>query len=248
MTLKNKFNIGGIVTFKSHPLLYERNIKGDGKLVPPFMIIKEVFFEDKKKKIVDTSNGKIIGERIKYICIFFDDNKSEFKEVTIYESMLESHASFHIARIEGEKKEESDNYQSLLNEVSKYKPLKYEYGKLVCFKTKKLELFKKRTSTKKEVNKVTNSIEEKQITQYVVNYSTPDFVICGYKEDVIEDLFYPNGDSKKLIPTALIKIKWFNSAQMKFSEQFVPIECFVDKDLLKTTSHKVDKPIKKTIS
>lgn len=51
MALENQFGIGDIVTFKTHPLLYDRYIKGgDGKLVPPFMVVKEVFFEDKKKE------------------------------------------------------------------------------------------------------------------------------------------------------------------------------------------------------
>lgn len=150
MGLKNIFDVGSVVTFKTHPLLYDRYIKGDGKLVPPFMVVKEVFFEDRKKKVVDTSNGKTIGERIKYACLFFDDNRCEFKEVIIYESMLEDYKEFYIARIEGEKKEKIAKYESLLNEVSKYEPPIYEYGKLVCFKTKKLELFKKRSSIKKE--------------------------------------------------------------------------------------------------
>ena len=50
MSLKNKFKIGTIVTFKTHPLLYDRYIKGDEKLVPPFMVVKEIYFEDKKKE------------------------------------------------------------------------------------------------------------------------------------------------------------------------------------------------------
>lgn len=232
MSLVNKFKVGDIVTFKTHPLLYKMKIQGDGKLVPPFMIVKEVYLEDKKKKIVDTSNGKTIGERIKYTCLFFDDNKSDFKEVVIYESMLENYTKFHIARIDGEKKDKLSKYESLISEVSNYKDSKYEYGKLVCFQTKKLELFKKRTSTKKEVNMTTGVIDEKKTTQYVVNYSTPDFIICGYKEDVREDLFYPNGDNKKIVSKSLLKVKWFNSYQMKFSEQFLPIECFVDKSVL----------------
>ena len=87
MALSNKFNIGEIVTFKTHPLLYDLKIKGDGKLVPPFMVIFEVFFESKKKQIVDDKTGNVIAHRIKYNCIFFDDNNSQFKEVMVYEPM-----------------------------------------------------------------------------------------------------------------------------------------------------------------
>jgi hypothetical protein len=228
VSLENQFKIGDIVTFKTHPLLYQRYIKGDGKLVPPFMVVKEVFFEDKKKKVVDTSNGKTIAERIKYTCIFFDDNKNEFKEVMVYESMLESHKKIHISRIEGEKKEKTLGYESLLDEVSKYENPKYEYGKLVFFKTKKLEIFKKRSSVKTEFSKDLNKVEEKITYQNVVSYSTPDFIICGYKKEEEEDLFYPNGENKKKISKILYKVKWFNSNQMKFSEQYLPMRCFVD--------------------
>ena len=237
MSLANLFEIGDIVTFKTHPLLYDRYIKGDGKLVPPFMVVKEVFFEDKKKKIVDTSNGKTVGERIKYICEFFDDNKNEFKEVTVYESMLRGFKNFYISKIEGEKTDDIDSdYVSLLSEVSKYKDPSYEYGKIVYFKTKKLEILKKRSSVKKErINREGKKWnEEKKIIQNVVNYSSPEFILCGYKQELGEDLFYPNGEKKKIISKELFKIKWFNSTQMKFSEQFLPMECFIDEQPFKT--------------
>ncbi len=131
MTLKNQFIIGEIVTFKSHPLLYDLEIRGDGKLVPPFMIVKEVYFEDKKKKVVDTSNGKTIAERIKYVCVFFDDNKTEFKEVTVYESMLLNYNKFFIARMDEKKpvyKIDDKDKISLITEISNYKNAKYLYG------------------------------------------------------------------------------------------------------------------------
>ncbi len=231
MISKNNYVIGDIVTFKTHPLLYDRYIKGDGKLVPPFMVVKEVFFENKKKQTVDTSTGKTIAERIKYICSFFDDNKNEFKEVTVYESMLLDYKNFYISRMEGEKNDNEDsNYVSLIDEVSKYKNPSYKYGNIVYFKTKKLEILKKRSSVKTEIITKEEKINEKKETiQNVVNYSTPEFVLCGYKKELGEDLFYPNGENKKLISTELFKVKWFNSTQMKFSEQYLPKECFIDK-------------------
>ncbi len=250
MILKNEFEIGEIVTFKTHPLLYDLEIRGDGKLVPPFMVVKGVFFEDEKKKIVDTSNGKIIAERIKYTCIFFDDNKSEFKEVIVYESMLRNYTRFFIARMDGEKpiyKIENSDKISLITEVSSYKDPKYVYGNIVYFKTKKLEILKKRSSTKKEI--ISGGKEEsKKTIQHVVNYSTPEFVLCGYKKELVEDLFYPNGDRKKIIPKELFKVKWFNSYQMKFSEQYLPIMCFIDKQPFPTkVPHNVEpKPFRES--
>ncbi|MCX7550193.1 hypothetical protein [Xanthomarina sp. F2636L] len=231
MSLKNRFGIGDIVTFKTHPLLYDRFIKGDGKLVPPFMVVKEVYFEDKKKKVVDTNNGKTIGERIKYTCLFFDDNKSEFNEVIVYESMLMGFEKFYISRMDGEKNEEDSDYESVIDEVCKYKDSSYKYGNIVYFKTKKLEILKKRSSVKNESIKKENDepiIEKRETFQYVVNYSTPEFVLCGYKEELGEDLFYPNGNKKKIISKILYKVKWFNSHQMKFSEQYLPMKSLID--------------------
>ena len=226
MSLTNQFKIGEIVTFKTHPLLYDRYIKGDGKLVPPFMVVKEVFFEDKKKKVVDTNNGKTIGERIKYTCLFFDDNKSEFKTVAVYESMLMDFENFYISRMDGDKNEEDSDYESVIDEVSKYENSSYKYGNIVYFKTKKLEILKKRSSNKKII--INKKEENKKSIEHVVNYSTPEFVLCGYKEELGEDLFYPNGTNKKIMSKILYKVKWFNSNQMKFSEVYLPMECFID--------------------
>ncbi|MFC5195695.1 hypothetical protein ACFPH8_10175 [Bizionia hallyeonensis] len=235
MSLVNKFKIGDIVTFKTHPLLYDRYIKGDGKLVPPFMVVKEVYFEDNKKKVVDTNNGKKIGERIKYTCLFFDDNKSEFTDVVVYESMLMDFTSFYISKLDGEKNDSDDSeYKSLINEVSEYKSANYEYGNIVYFKTKKLEILKKRTSVKKEIINGVTKDEKKETIQYVVNYASPEFVLCGYKKELGEDLFYPNGSRKKIISKVSYKVKWFNSNQMKFSEQYLPKKCFIDEQPFET--------------
>ncbi|CAH8290316.1 hypothetical protein EV196_107175 [Mariniflexile fucanivorans] len=229
MSSINKFKIGEIVTFKTHPLLYDLEIRGDGKLVPPFMVVKEVYFEDNKKKVVDSSNGKTIAEKTKYTCVFFDDNKSEFKEVVVYESMLRNYTNFFIARIDGKKpvyKIDDNDKISLITEVSNYKNAKYLYGNIIYFKTKKLEILKKRSSIKKII--INKKEENRKTIEHVVNYSTPEFVLCGYKQELGEDLFYPNGDNKKIISKELYKVKWFNSNQMKFSEQYLPMECFID--------------------
>ncbi|SDH27182.1 hypothetical protein [Winogradskyella thalassocola] len=229
MKLKNKFSLGEIVTFKSHPLLYDYYIKGDGKLVPPFMIVSEVHFESKKKIIVDERLGEIIGERIKYLCVYFDDNRCQFNEVCIYESMLENYKSICIAR--NDSINDNDNYKSLIKEAESYTTPKYKYGNVVYFKTKKFEIFKKRISVRVVRNlknkKKREKEHKKEITQYVVNYSSPDFILSGLKKQMIDDSFYPNGDRKKITSELLFKVKWFNSFQMKFSEHFLPKECFM---------------------
>lgn len=236
LVMENKYIVGSIVTFKTHPLLYDLYIKGDGKLVPPFMVVKEVFFESKKKQIVDETSGEIIAERIKYNCVFFDDNKTEFKEVMVYESFLQSFENIFIAKIDGKPETKNNEYISLISETKEYNVPIYKYGNIIYFKTKKFEILKKRISKKNVTEKVGDKRVEdvKETKQNVVNYSTPEFVICGFKRSENESLFYPNGDNKKLISSELFKVKWFNSAQLKFSEQYLPKECFIDVQPFKT--------------
>lgn len=227
--LINAFKVGDIVTYKTHPLLYDFYIKGDGKYVPPIMIVKEVFFENKQKRTFDEVSGKEIAELIKYICVYFDDNKSEFVEVHLYEKMLESFKSLKIASISNSNR---DNIIDVITEISNYpeKP-EYIYGEILYFKTKKLEILKKRSSIKIIKDKSKNAPDDiKEIIQYVVNYATPDFVACGFKIEEYKDLFYNDGKSKRLVSTESVKIKWFNPINNKFSEYYLPIEFFTDID------------------
>lgn len=242
--MKNKYPIGCIVTFKSHPLLYDFMIKGDGKLIPPFMVVKEVFIEGRKKKIADEVTGETIAERIKYTCVFFDDNRNEFKEVYLYESMLKSYKDIHIARFDENNKGKNLDYVSLIDEAKNFSIPKYSFGKIVYFRTKKFEIFKKRSSIQStrtvlsnkkllnlsEIEKKKKNLEfdKKETIQYVVNYSTPEFIISGIKKENHENLFYPDGSIKKVVSEILYKVKWFNSNQMKFSEIYLPAECFTD--------------------
>lgn len=230
--MKNNFKTGDIVTLKTHPLFNDYGIKGNGKFVPPFMVISEVFVENKNKKIYSEEEvGAKISERIKYTCVFFDDNKLEFKEVILYESMLETFEYTTIARIEGKKR--CENYETLKEEIKKYKKPKYKYGKVVSFKTKKLEMFKKRISKNTTIKNIESTESKRKIktietVQYVVNFSTPDFIICGIKLNEKKNEYYPNGKLKREIGKKLYKIKWFNSNQMKFSEVYLPAECFFE--------------------
>jgi hypothetical protein len=211
--MKNKFSIGSIVTLKSHPLLIKEKIQGDGKLVPPFMVVKEIFFEDKKKRTHSEELGKEIADKVKYTCAFFDDNKTEFKEVVLYESML-----LKFPKDKEEFKEES---------------LEYQFGEKIAFKTNILEVSKERESKKTTHTKLndkdgkpTNRKSETITTQNLVNFSSPDFVLCGIKKNESLNDFYPNGDTRRKASETLFKVKWFNSFQMKFSEIYLPAECF----------------------
>ncbi|MCD8432964.1 hypothetical protein LNJ05_09350 [Tenacibaculum finnmarkense genomovar ulcerans] len=217
--------IGDIVTLKTHPLLYGFKIKGDEKLVPPFMIVKEIYIEDKKKKTHSEELGEQIAERIKYTCVFFDDNKTEFKEAILYESMLEKYDKIHIARLDKNKKEVKCD--SLIDETRKYVIPEYNYGDIVFFRTKKFEIFKKRDSSKM-IQQKGGDYKKTTNIQYIVNYSSPDFILCGIKKNENTNDFYPNGDKRKIVSEILYKVKWFNASQMKFSDIYLPRECFTD--------------------
>ena len=210
---------------------------------------KAMVIEDIKKKIVDDVTGKQIAERVKYTCVFFDDNKTEFKDVILYESMLTSYKDIFIAKMDGETKSKESDYKSLIKEASEYTVPNYNYGNIIYFKTKKFEIFKKRSSVKTtkpilskeemsvltdEEKKVKLKIKRNETIQYVVNYSTPEFILSGIKKENHDNLFYPNGDIKKIVSEVLYKVKWFNSNQMKFSEIYLPAECFTDNQPFKT--------------
>tara|TARA_R110002051_G_scaffold211999_1_gene277170 strand:- start:86 stop:757 length:672 start_codon:yes stop_codon:yes gene_type:complete len=222
--MKNVFVIGDIVTLKSHPLLEDEFIKGDGKLVPPLMLVTEIFIEDKKKRTHSEVLGKKIADKIKYVCIFFDDNRTEFKKVTIYESMLSEFPE----RKKDDKKQKIPTSEKYLKD--------YVFGNNVNFKTNLLELSKQRKSKKTDERKNLKakgkvdpiSISEVTTTLNVVNFSSPKFVLCGIKKNEITNDFYPNGEERKVVSKILYKVKWFNSNQMKFSEEFLPAECFID--------------------
>lgn len=230
--MKNEIIIGDIVTLKSHPLLKEKYIKGDGKLVPPIMVVKEVFYEDKKKRTHSEELGKEIADKVKFSCVFFDDNRTEFKEVFLYESMISNYPNEKDVRIESK----IDKTQNEEKELNKKYLEDYIFGGIVTFKTKYFELSKQRKSKKidERVNLKPKDKEdpvkksETTTIQNIVNYSTPDFVLCGIKKSENKNEFYPNGEVKKVVSEILYKIKWFNSNQMKFSEVYLPAECFTN--------------------
>lgn len=234
MKKKYKYPIETIVSLKNHPLFYTleiKEIKGDGKLIPPFMIVKEVLIESKNKITHSEELGEQIADKVKYTCVFFDDNRTEFKEAILYESMLKDYNEIHIARKDGVINEKKEGYQSLIEETKNYVTPKYVYGNIVFFRTKKFEIFKKRSSVKVSetiINQGKPENKEVKTLQYVVNYSSPEFVLCGIKKNENQAEYYPNGKLKKKTSKTLFKVKWFNASQMKFSDIYLPSECFTN--------------------
>lgn len=226
---KNKFEVGDLVVLKTHPLLETFRIKGDSIYVPPIMMIKEVFIENKSKKIIEEETGNRVADRVKYTCCYFNNSKSEFTEAIVYETMIDSFENLKIERIDNKYDIHKDS-KTIIKEINSYKPLEYEYGKKVRFKTKKIEIYKKRSSKKFPIKSDGEIDKEnvKEIVQYVVNYSSPDFLLSGVKNNDITDLYYSENKPKRLVSKRLYKIKWFNPVLHKFSEQYLPSEFLTD--------------------
>lgn len=214
------FNIGEIVTLKSHPLLSKvpKKIIEFAAQVPPLMLIKEIYIEkeEKKKTFSEDIENAQIADLIKYSCVYFHANKSEFQEKIIFHSLLESYLKLNYFReIEKDKKVKIELEKQLVPEVLKYeKVFDYKYGDVIQFKTKKLE-------HRKSYNNVSNE----KISS--ISYQTPDFVLSGIKNEAQTDLFYPDGSPKRKVTKQLFKIIWFNHFQQKFSEYYLPKEFFV---------------------
>lgn len=230
------FKISDIVTLKTHPLKGKFRIKGDGKIVPPLMMIKEVHIEDEKKRVFDEELGVQIADRFKYLCVYFDDNRMEFKELFIYEPMLIKFDELKFERISNDK-QISDNTKSLIEEIKGYKAPVYEYGKTIHFRTKKLEMYKKKSSKKITLCKAKSNESESQTVddikeslQYLVCYSSPDFIISGIKLNDNKNSFFSNGKARKIVSEKLIKVLWFNPIQQKNSEQYLPLDFFTDQN------------------
>ncbi|WP_237275632.1 hypothetical protein [Tenacibaculum ovolyticum] len=221
--MKNNFKIGEIVTLKTHPL-FDNDFKQIAELpahVPPLMIVKEVFFErEENKKIFSSEIEKAqISDLIKYNCVYFNGNKSEFIEKTIYESFLRSYKKLQYFRVKGKDGKEINIplEKQLIPEVSTYTKFKdYKFGDVIQFKTKKLEHRKSYDNASERIPGI--------------SYQTPNFIVSGIKKELQEDLFYHDGQKKKITESKLVKVSWFNHFQNKLSEKYLPFSLFV-KDL-----------------
>lgn len=213
--IEAKYEVGQIVCLKSHPLLYDYKLNCLSSQCPPLMVVKDVLYEDdRKKKIFSDEVASIkIADLIKYTCIYFHNNKSEFVEVTIYESHLASYKCLKYNRELDSEGNETQSERKLIDEVALYTTPTYEFGKIVQFRTSKLE-------------------DRKSFAGYdngpKASYSSPYFVISGFKREALTDMFYGDGSAKRRCSERLIKVAWFNHFQQKVSEQYLPIELFTD--------------------
>ncbi len=203
----NAFNIGEIVTLKSHPLLESYTPKNNEKQFPPLLLIKEALVENKKKKLFSDEIPKAkIADNLKYICIYFNDKKSEFVEVALYHAYLSNYMNLKFNRELDEDGKETKSETNLIDEVKGYEPVKYEFGALAQLKTCKLE----------------------NRNKYCKIFCSPNFILTGIKREISDGLFYYDGKPKRKVSEIFYKVMWFNHYQNKFSEKYLPNEFFIE--------------------
>lgn len=246
----SKFEIGDIVTLKSHPLAYQPGGLIDAYVnqIPPFMCVKEVHFEKKKKKFSADVQDIQIADYTKYLCVYFNQYRMIFEEKMIYESMLIDISDLLFHREDD--KPNDEEYQNLIKETKSYNievykdkegkekekcNLKYKYGERVFFKTYKLEKRKKYSSI---------GVDHNSPKKSAVLHTSPAFILSGYKRNdnrSISDEI--TGHPVRKTAKILYKVLWYNSYQEKMSEEYLPMEFLTDDERINASpsQYKKDK-------
>lgn len=228
---KHQFNIGDIVTLKSHPLAFQSDglIFSFPNYIPPFMCVKEIHVERKKKKFSSTHKDFQVADNVKYLCVYFSQRNFKFEEKFIYESMLlklsESNFTFH----KNESKDKVDNEastQRLIEETLRYSAVKYKFGKRVFFKTYKLELRKKFKQSEYQ----NDADERKTFSQkYIFMHTSPALILSGFKKNEGSDIYdETKGNLIKKVATDLCQVTYYNEKQEKISHEYLPKEFLTD--------------------
>lgn len=229
---KNKFDIGEIVTLKSHPLAYQEDGRIDAYVnqIPPLMCIKEVHIERKKQLYSTELLEAKIADNVKYLCVYFNQHRMIFEESFLYQDTIISisNLTFHS---NNEKFEEG--HQKVIDETLGYPHAEYEFGKRVFFKTYKLEKRKKFQKAGKDI---------KSSTRTALTHTSPAFILNGYKTNHQKSLYDPkSGKLQRKCANELYKVIWYNAYQEKFSEEYLPKEFFTDDLLIHKNLKKIPK-------
>ncbi len=238
---KNNYDIGDIVTLNSHPMAFQPNGAIDSYInqIPPFMCIKEVHVEKRKKIYSDEFSNHKITDKIKYLCVYFNQHRMIFEENFVYQDML---ISFEKLTFHRDDEVSEEDHKTLIKETKEYNTANYEYGKRVFFKTYKLEKRKKFKDARNDVRSTTRTTS---------THTSPAFNLSGIKLNEKKSVYNPK-DGELQVKTAetLYKILWYNAYQEKFSETYLPSEFFTDDSKiymsLKGNSNSPDIDLKKS--
>ncbi|WP_341200186.1 hypothetical protein [Croceibacter atlanticus] len=217
---KNNFEIGDIVTLKSHPLAFETDGRMDTAInhIPPFMCIKEVHFERNKLKYSKELPDTLNADNVKYICTYFNQHRMLFEDQIIYQKML---ISINDITFHSESKSNNKDHITLVEETNLYEIANYEFGKRVFFKTHKLEKRKKFR---------TIGFDSKS-NKTIYTHTSPAFILNGIKLNEDKSVFdEKKGKLLKKCSDQLYKVLWYNSYQEKMSQGYFPQEFFVDNE------------------
>ena len=232
--IKSKFKIGDIVSLKSHPLTFQENGLIDLTInhIPPFMCVKEIHFERKKKKYSAEFAGKQVADSTKYLCVYFNQYRMEFEEKFIYEGMLLKLVTDNFKFHRKYDKPFDEEYKKLIVETNELNEAEYIYGKKVFFRTHKLEKRKKFAE---------KNIDTKSSKKSAVVHTSPVFVLSGIKDNDEKSIYdEKNGKPIKITADKLYRVLWYNSYQEKMSQEYMPKEFFTDLENLYSISDKND--------
>ncbi|PVW11997.1 hypothetical protein [Marixanthomonas spongiae] len=216
---KNNFEIGDIVTLKSHPLAFQEDGEIDAYVnqIPPLMCVKEVHIEKKKRLYSNEVKKSKIADNVKYLCVYFNQYRMIFEEKYLYQDVL---ISFKDITFHSKTEKTKKGHITLINEALKYKVADYEFGKRIFFKTYKLEKRKKFKNAGKD---------SKSTVKTTMTHTSPAFIINGFKPNDQKTIYNPkNGELQRKCSEELFKVIWYNAYQEKFSEEYLPKEFFID--------------------
>jgi hypothetical protein len=237
--LSNKFDIGDIVTLKSHPLAYQEDGSIDAYVnqIPPLMCVKEVHVERKKQLYSNELSEAKIYDNIKYLCVYFNQHRMIFEESFLYQNTIVSIKDLTFHR---ESEEIRKGHKKLIDETLEYSVADYDFGKRVFFKTYKLEKRKKFKTAGQDA---------KSSARTTLTHTSPAFILNGYKANTQKSLFdQKSGELQRKCSDDLYKVIWYNSYQEKFSEEYLPKEFFTDDLLIYRNLKKDTEKNNKTVS
>src|SRR5690554_4298462 len=202
-SLNSEFQIGSIVTLKSHYTRGEKDyldnisIAGDDKSISPYMMVTEILKETKNKFDEDTGENTIQKNSFRLKVIWFNAKTYEFNKKWI--------SSQFVDVVENE-----------------LKNIKFSKADQVILKTNQLEIKKKRISIKEEEwnTKISKSS--------LLSFCAPEMVVIGKSTFKPKDPLFDKVTNERIreIPTDQIKVQFYNPLADKYSEEILPIECF----------------------